>query len=687
MEDIDHALYIQKSCQLGRYYINECSPQTLSANYTHYAHNCHFDANCSNTKGSFYCTCHVGYSGDGVTCLDIDECKTDTDNCDVNAHCNNTKGSFQCACNSGYSGDGVVCEDIDECTDGIHNCHADGICTNTNGSFYCTCQVGYTGDGVNCTDVEECSLGIHTCHEHATCTNTKGSFTCRCHRGYHGTGYKCVDTDECKYDLDNCHVDAFCTNTDGSFNCTCLIGYSGDGVTCEDIDECETETHNCSWGASCFNNKGSFYCTCSPGFSGDGFRCSDINECLIGTHNCHDVAECTNTNGSFDCNCTHGFVGNGTYCEDLDECLTGTHDCNGSSMCNNTYSSFNCTCQPGYRYNGSDCWDINECEEETHNCHELYGVCTNLMPFFLCTCTLGSKGNGSHCVSNKLEMSFQLLTTGVFLALDLVYMIDLKLPLSRWREEYRMSNSSQFQNLALEIEQGVKYVYRNDPTLLRTYVTCLHNRDGIVLTEFWMVFNSDGVLPIRPLNLAVKRGRLRHLAIEMDGYDVIQVVERIDCPLKCSEHAYCKRNGSSFECVCTRGYIGDGKECIDLDECAVNNGGCQHVCTNSPDGSYHCSCNRGFLLHSDRKQCRASEGDFAYCSSEWRQDILWSHTVASSTDIKDCPQDRLSGGDAQRTCYSGVSKGVWGVPDLTRCLTKAMYELEKKASYNDFLDF
>ena len=27
------------------------------------------DANCSNTKGSFYCTCHMGYSGDGVVCL------------------------------------------------------------------------------------------------------------------------------------------------------------------------------------------------------------------------------------------------------------------------------------------------------------------------------------------------------------------------------------------------------------------------------------------------------------------------------------------------------------------------------------------------------------------------------------------------------------------------------------------
>ena len=38
--------------------------------------------------------------------------------------------------------------------------------------------------------------------------------------------------------------------------------------------------------------------------------------------------------------------------------------------------------------------------------------------------------------------------------------------------------------------------------------------------------------------------------------------EREDCPLKCSEYAFCARNGTSFECVCTRGYIGDGKECI-----------------------------------------------------------------------------------------------------------------------------
>lgn len=31
-------------------------------------HNCHNDAICNNTNGSFYCTCHDGYSGNGVNC-------------------------------------------------------------------------------------------------------------------------------------------------------------------------------------------------------------------------------------------------------------------------------------------------------------------------------------------------------------------------------------------------------------------------------------------------------------------------------------------------------------------------------------------------------------------------------------------------------------------------------------------
>ena len=44
--------------------------------------------------------------------LDIDECATGADNCDTNAACTNSPGSFACSCNHGYTGDGVTCMGI-----------------------------------------------------------------------------------------------------------------------------------------------------------------------------------------------------------------------------------------------------------------------------------------------------------------------------------------------------------------------------------------------------------------------------------------------------------------------------------------------------------------------------------------------------------------------------------------------
>ena len=41
--------------------------------------------------------------------LDIDECLTDTDNCHENGACSNTFGSFECTCNAGFDGGGVNC--------------------------------------------------------------------------------------------------------------------------------------------------------------------------------------------------------------------------------------------------------------------------------------------------------------------------------------------------------------------------------------------------------------------------------------------------------------------------------------------------------------------------------------------------------------------------------------------------
>ncbi|XP_066271717.1 mucin-22-like [Branchiostoma lanceolatum] len=85
-----------------------------------------------------------------TTTKDVDECADETDDCSPYASCSNTPGSFSCDCNSGYSGDGVTCTDVDECASNNGGCG--GTCTNSAGSFRCSCGNGYVlnDDGLTC---------------------------------------------------------------------------------------------------------------------------------------------------------------------------------------------------------------------------------------------------------------------------------------------------------------------------------------------------------------------------------------------------------------------------------------------------------------------------------------------------------------------------------------------------------
>jgi len=46
----------------------------------------------------------------------------------------------------------------------------------------------------------------------------------------------------------------------------------------------------------------------------------------------------------------------------------------------------------------------------------------------------------------------------------------------------------------------------------------------------------------------------------------------------------------------------------DIDECAELNGECQHNCTNT-NGSYSCSCNKGYKLSEDEHNCT----EYSWC--------------------------------------------------------------------------
>ena len=100
--------------------VDECSNSTLNT--------CDVNAECVDNEGSFRCLCNSGYTGDVNVCegmfltvlamkfviderylfVDIDECEVIMQ-CDRNALCSNSEGSFNCTCESGYSGDGTTC--------------------------------------------------------------------------------------------------------------------------------------------------------------------------------------------------------------------------------------------------------------------------------------------------------------------------------------------------------------------------------------------------------------------------------------------------------------------------------------------------------------------------------------------------------------------------------------------------
>ena len=45
---------------------------------------------------------------------------------------------------------------------------------------------------------------------------------------------------------------------------------------------------------------------------------------------------------------------------------------------------------------------------------------------------------------------------------------------------------------------------------------------------------------------------------------------------------------------------------LDVDECAVENGGCEQGCANT-QGSFTCSCKKGYLINADAKSCKGKQ--------------------------------------------------------------------------------
>ena len=321
--------------------INECNNSTLN--------NCGPNSICTNTQGSFSCSCRPGFSGlPTVNCTDIDECAANATICGPFGTCQNAVGAYSCNCSSGYIWDAPfgICNDINECA--TTNCGPNSKCTNTPGSFSCSCLPGYASTGIPplqlCLDVNECNLAPNVCGNNATCSNTIGNYTCACNRGFTGQPPNCF-ADSCTTARNGavCGNNTFCNNsTQGQLPfCVCLSGYEGNPDSgCTDRNECSNATI-CPTTSQCFNEPGSYQClitsfnvcparndsSCVP-----GLKCAQTSRSDSTYRCCPSVGICS---GGFCCN---GAYVEGELCPSGNslDCATGLQ-CARTTLTGTTY--------------------------------------------------------------------------------------------------------------------------------------------------------------------------------------------------------------------------------------------------------------------------------------------------------------------------------------------------------------
>ncbi|KAJ1157038.1 hypothetical protein NDU88_009753, partial [Pleurodeles waltl] len=228
----------------------------------------------------------VASGREGIKCFTNDFCSLPYRSpCDDNANCTSGEMNVTCQCKKGFSGDGYTCTDIDECSDTLACKNAKYECKNTFGSFKCSCR--YTTDkndgcGVSINtpgwNIFNCTLRWQALNGSPDLSNPNSAAFQQYSKQY---------TDK----LGELLQDGF----ENQFYGIQFKKFSNGGLFAEYRINVSSDTPH--WYITSYLHVIGKY----KNFSSSSVE--DVNECATKEHDCSELAQCRNTYGGYKCIC------------------------------------------------------------------------------------------------------------------------------------------------------------------------------------------------------------------------------------------------------------------------------------------------------------------------------------------------------------------------------------------------